>query len=323
MPASRRADGLTAWVDVYPARHGHPTAAPALAHERDPRGRPAACARLAQAAAHSGRRPPAGGRRPPAAGSRWARTVIAVTRTSPPSSDRPSLGFRLIAWLAIAFVWLTRWRVRTEGLEHVPARGGAVITFSHTSHVDFAVTGLDIYRRLGRPVHILARADLWQRRRFRWIVRLASAVPVQRENPAGRAASLQAAVEVLRGGGLVFVAPESRISTTFEVQSMRTGAARMAQQAGVPLVPSASWGSHRLVTTGHPTDVRRAWAIPIEVAFAPPVEVADDDDVVAVTAELETITQRLLHRLQRRYPDGAPAGAWWVPARLGGGAPPP
>lgn len=237
--------------------------------------------------------------------------------------DRPSPGFRLIAWIAIACIRLARWRVRTEGLEHIPARSGAVVTFSHTSHVDFVVTALDVYRRLGRPVHVLARADLWQRRRFRWIVRLASAVPVERENRSGRAASLQAAVEVLRGGGLVLLAPEARVSTSFEVQSMRTGAARMAQQAGVPLVPSASWGSHRLVTTGYPTDLRRAWAIPVEVAFAPPVEVAASDDVVAVTERLEAITQQLLHRLQRRYPDGAPAGVWWVPARLGGGAPRP
>ncbi len=246
-----------------------------------------------------------------------------MTRSVAGRSDRPRPGFRLIAWLAIACTRLARWRVRTYGLEHVPARGGAVITFSHSSHVDFVVTALDIYRRLGRPVHVLARADLWQRRRFRWIVRLVSAVPVQRETREGRAASLEAAVQVLRGGGLVLVAPEARISTTFEVQPMRTGAARMAQQAGVPLVPSASWGSHRLVTTGYPCNVRRAWAIPVEVAFAPPLEVGEDADVVAVTGRLEATTSRLLDRLQRGYPDGTPQGAWWVPARLGGGAPAP
>ena len=246
-----------------------------------------------------------------------------MTPAAGPVPDRPSVGFRLLAWSAIAFVWLARWRVRTHGLDHVPSRGGAVITFSHTSHVDFAVTALDIYRRLGRPVHVLARADLWQRRRFRWIVRLASAVPVERETRSGRAASLQAAVEVLQDGGLVLVAPEARISTTFEVQPMRTGAVRMAQQAGVPLVPSASWGSHRLVTTGYPFDVRRAWAIPVEVAFAPPIEVAATDDAVAETQRLEAITRQLLDRLQRSYPDGMPEGAWWVPARLGGGAPAP
>ncbi len=246
-----------------------------------------------------------------------------MRRPTPPRADRPSLGFRLIAWLAIACVRLARWRLRTHGLAYVPERDGAVISFAHTSHVDFMVTGLDIYRRLGRPVHILARADLWQQRRFRWIVRFAGAVPVERETREGRAASLEAAVEVLQRGGLVMVAPETRISTTFEVQPMRTGAARMAQQARVPLLPSASWGSHRLVTTGYPFNVRRAWAIPVEVAFAPPIEVGEDDDVIAVTAELQQTTEHLLDRLQRHYPDGTPAGAWWVPARLGGGAPPP
>lgn len=237
--------------------------------------------------------------------------------------DRPSWRFRVLAWLVIACLRLARWRVRTRGLEHVPTVGGAVLTWNHTSHVDFVVTAYDLYRRLGRPVHVLARADLWRSWRTRWIVRFAEAVPVERSDASSRRSSYAAAVDVLRRGGLVMVAPEGQISTSFEVQPMRTGAARMAHDAGVPIVPSASWGSHRLVTTGKRFDPRRAWAIPVEVAFGEPIEVGPDAEVADVTSRLRCRTTELLTELQRIYPDGAPAGAWWVPARLGGSAPPP
>lgn len=244
-------------------------------------------------------------------------------RPDEPPVERPSWRFRIVAWLAIACLHLARWRVRTRGLRHVPARGGAVITWNHTSHVDFVVTAYEIYRRHHRPVRVLARADLWDSWRTRWIVRFADAVPVLRTDRSSRASSYAAAVDVLRAGGLVLVAPEGSISTTFEVQPMRTGAVRMAQQARVPIVPSASWGSHRLVTTGYPFSPRRAWGIPVEVVFAPPLHPRPDDDPVAVTAQLQRHTTELVHELQRTYPDDAPAGAWWVPARLGGGAPAP
>ncbi len=236
--------------------------------------------------------------------------------------DRPRWRFRILAWLAIACLRLIRWRIRVRGLEHVPAVGGAVVTWNHTSHVDVVVTAYGIYRQLGRPVKVLAHANLWDSWRTRWIVRFAEAIPVERSERRSRRASYAAAVEALVGGRLVMVAPEGRISTSFEVQPMRTGAARMAQEAGVPIVPSASWGSHRLVTTGRSFSLRRAWAIPIEVGFGAPIEVGPDADVEAVTMVLRRRTTELLAERQRIYPDGAPAGAWWVPARLGGSAPP-
>jgi 1-acyl-sn-glycerol-3-phosphate acyltransferase len=121
----------------------------------------------------------------------------------------------------------------------------------------------------------------------------------------------------------VLVAPEGGISMSFELQPFRTGAVRMAQRAGVPVIPSVGWGSHRLVTTGRRFSPRRAWRIPVTVRYGPPIEVAVDEDPVACTARLHEVMERMLDEVQRDYPDGTPAGAWWVPARLGGGAPTP
>ena len=49
--------------------------------------------------------------------------------------------------------------------------------------------------------------------------------------------------------------------------------------------------------------------------------VAPDERPTEVTARLEATMAAMLDDVQRGYEDGTPAGAWWVPARLGGGAP--
>jgi 1-acyl-sn-glycerol-3-phosphate acyltransferase len=249
---------------------------------------------------------------------------VPTPRRPPPSNGRPrpTLRFRIVAWLVILLVHVARWRPRTTGLEHVPATGGAVITWNHHGHVDFVLTAWDVYRRLGRPVRYLAMRELWDSHTLGWVPRFADAIPVSRTSDGDRDRALADAVAALRDGHLVMVAPEGGISESLELGAFRTGAARMAQLAGVPLVPSASWGSHRLSTTGHPFSLRRAFGVPVEVAFGAPLDVPPDEDATVVTAALRARTADLLEEVRDRYPDGAPAGAWWVPARLGGGAPP-
>ncbi len=241
--------------------------------------------------------------------------------SAPVTVPRPTWRFRIVATIVIVCVSLVRWRVRTEGLEHVPRAGGAVITWNHTSQVDFLLTMFDVYRRLDRPCRYLALRELWSSTLFGWVPRFADAVPVDRSSDGDRDRALADAVQALRDGHLVLVAPEGGISPSFEPLPWRTGAVRMAQLAGVPVVPSVSWGTHRLVTTGHRFSPRAAWRIPVTVRFGPPVPVPPDADPVTMTTQLHGITVAMLHAVQERYPDGAPAGGWWVPARLGGGAP--
>jgi 1-acyl-sn-glycerol-3-phosphate acyltransferase len=237
--------------------------------------------------------------------------------------SRPSWGFRLVARIAIVLVGLARWRITTTGLEHVPRTGGAVVTWNHTGHADFVTTIWPIYRVLGRTARILAKRELWRSVTTRWVVRAVDAVPVDRSRDGDRRAPFAAAVEALDAGDLVVVAPEGTISPSFELLPFRSGAVRMAQQAGVPIVPSVTWGSHRMVTYGHGFSLRRAFFLPVSVRFGPPIDVGPDDDVAEATARVRAAMHTLLDEVQRDYPDGTPAGAWWVPARLGGGAPPP
>lgn len=236
-------------------------------------------------------------------------------------TPRPTWRFRLVAALVVGCIRLLGWRFTIDGIEHVPRRGGAVVAWNHTSHVDFLCVAYAIWRHTRRPVRLLAHRELWDHRWLGWVPRLADAVPVDRGSSLGRAEALGDAVDALEEGHLVMVAPEGTISRTFELMRFRTGAVRMAELADVPLVPAVTWGSHRLVTTGHPLRFRRARRIPVTVRFAPPVGRAPGESAAVVTDRLHRVMGEMVDRAQRHYPDGAPRGAWWVPARLGGSAP--
>jgi 1-acyl-sn-glycerol-3-phosphate acyltransferase len=227
--------------------------------------------------------------------------------------------WRVIIAIVVVLVRLFRWRIEVEGLEHVPREGGAVLTFNHHSYVDFVMLAWAPVRRLGRPVRFLAKREIWQSPWSGWVVRWGEAVPVDRGSSASRAGAFDAAERALRQGDLVAVAPEQTISRSFELLPLRTGAVRMAQQAGVPIVPSVGWGSQRALTKGRRK--RPMWGLPVTVRFGPPLHVGADEDPAAATERLQQAMAGLLEEVQRTYPDGAPEGAWWVPARLGGGAP--
>ena len=233
---------------------------------------------------------------------------------STPEVPRASLSYHILARLAMTPIWLQRWQLETEGLENVPASGGAVLVLNHSSFVDFFTAARRPFLSLGRPVRILAKASLFQSRLMGPIMRAAGHIPVDRM--AG-AAALDAAVEALRRGELIGMLPEQTISPSFEILPFKSGAVRMAQQAGVPIVPAVSWGSHRFWTTGDGPHL--AWRLPVQVRYAPPMR--PEGDPAAVTARLRAQMMDMLADVQRRYRDGLPAGARWVPARLGGSAP--
>lgn len=256
---------------------------------------------------------------------RWTEAPCASPRgrqrLPSPAVERQRLTWRwrVITWLVIAFVRVSRWQVRIEGVEHLPRTGGAVLAFNHHSYLDFIMLGWAPLLQLRRPVRYLAKREIWASRWTGWLVRWAEAVPVDRTSGTARADAYAAAIDALAAGDLVAVAPEQTISTSFDLLPFRTGAARMAQRAGVPIIPAIGWGTHRFAAKG--VGVRRAFGIPVTVRYGPPVHVAPDEDPVTATRRLQQVTTGLLDEVQCDYPDGTPARAWWVPARLGGAAP--
>jgi 1-acyl-sn-glycerol-3-phosphate acyltransferase len=212
------------------------------------------------------------------------------------------------------------WRVQglrftVVGKENVPTTGGAVVAINHTSYFDFTFAGLPAYSlHPKRKVRFMAKQEVFDGRLTGPLMRGMRHIPVDR---ASGAASYDAAVQRLKAGELVGVYPEATISRSFEIKEFKSGAARMAIEADVPLVPHIVWGAQRIWTKGHPKNLARP-KVPISVAVGepiPPTLPAPD-----LTALLHSRMQHLLERVQDSY-GPHPAGEFWVPHRLGGGAP--
>src|SRR3954454_728640 len=157
---------------------------------------------------------------------------------APDPRDRP---YRFVIRLALIVFGLFGFRFDVRGSEHVPTTGGAIICSNHVSYFDFTFLGLGALPK-HRMVRFMAKSavfDHWFAGRF---MRAMRHIPVDRR--AG-AAAFEAAVRALKDGEVVGVFPEATISTSFTVKDLKAGAARMAVQSGVPIVPAAVWGGHR------------------------------------------------------------------------------
>lgn len=220
-----------------------------------------------------------------------------------------------------AFVGLFRvmgWKIDVRGSQHIPRTGGAVLATNHIGYLDFTFVGYAA-REQKRLVRFMAKKEVFDHPVAGPLMRGMKHVPVDR---FGRAVdALRAGVNALERGEVIGMFPEGTVSRSFVPAKAKTGAARMAMLAGVPLVPGAVWGSQRLLTKGQPRQFPRGVAI--SVAFGPPIAYGPDDDPGQVTKRLMASVSELVDDLARAYPQrpSSDADRWWQPAHLGGTAP--
>jgi 1-acyl-sn-glycerol-3-phosphate acyltransferase len=226
--------------------------------------------------------------------------------TYPPVILAAKTGFRLLGQ-----------RFSMTGTEHVPRSGGVLLAYNHIGYVDFIYGGLAA-NPSGRLVRFMAKREIFDHRIGGPVMRSLHHIEVDRGDGL---ASYRTAVDYLRAGEAVGIFPEATISRSMELKEFKTGAVRIAAEAGVPIVPVVLWGTQRMLTKDHPRDFSRGTTISIRVGA--PLHPTGADPV-AETAELRAVMADLLDASIRAYPaDEQPPGAWWVPAAYGGGAPTP
>ncbi|WP_426998743.1 lysophospholipid acyltransferase family protein [Pseudarthrobacter sp. N5] len=129
------------------------------------------------------------------------------------------------------------------------------------------------------------------------------------------------AVAKLRAGEYLAILPEAGVSRSFKGRECKTGAARMAAEAGVPIIPVSVWGSHRLMTRDHGFSARRAWKAPVRVHIGEALRFPPESGTDAATSRLRAELQLCIDAGIADFPVPAQPGEWWMPADLGGGAP--
>lgn len=227
------------------------------------------------------------------------------------------LTYRTIIGLGRTWFKVMDFRWMISGTHHIPSEGGAVLAINHVSYVDFVMAGYGALPS-GRLTRFMAKKEVFDHPVAGPLMRGMKHISVDRANGQR---SYDEAVGYLRRGEVVGVFPEATISRSFLIKPLKTGAVRMAADAGVPLVPLVLWGTQRLLTKDHPRDFGRHKTI--SVTAGEPI------DPLGATAqekteELRARMSRMLDAAIADYPaDEQPPGSWWLPASYGGSAPTP
>ena len=247
-------------------------------------------------------------------------TVLPALPDTPPhpESREPFYG-RLI--IPFAKLWMRRMQhleVEVQNPERIPATGGAVIAVNHTGYWDFVFGGIPAAYQGGRLVRFMAKKEIWDNKVAGPAMSGCKHIPVDR---ADGAASVREATERAAGGELIGIFPEATISRSFEVKEVKDGAARIAHEADVPLIPVVIWGSQRIWTKGR----KPKWRLKkseLVISVGEPVEV--DEDAKASAQRLHDAMATRLDQVRARYDElygPFPDGEYWMPQSLGGSAP--
>lgn len=187
------------------------------------------------------------------------------------------------------------WRPSVDGLEFIPATGGAILAGNHLSVADELFLGAV----LNRPVSFWAKSEYFHGTGVKGtlmaaVIKSLGAIEVNRAGGRAALTAFDAAIPVLRAGGLIAIYPEVTRSPDGKLHRGRTGVARLALQAGVPVIPVGTTGTEKvqpigakLPKLGHPVEIR--FGKPMDFAGRP----SDSSGLRAITDEVMLEIQKL------------------------------
>lgn len=158
--------------------------------------------------------------------------------------------------------------IRVEGRENVPRRGPAIIAANHVSFLDSFFIPLVVKKR---KVTYLAKADYFKSWKTSWFFKMVGQIPTEREGGKKSEHALNAALGVLKEGKLLGIYPEGTRSPDGRLYRGRTGVARLALAAGVPVIPTGLVGTEEVM----PKEAkfpRMKPRLPVRVRFGQPLD---------------------------------------------------
>ncbi len=202
-------------------------------------------------------------------------------------------------------------------VDKIPAEGPAIVVFNHRSYFDPTVMGL-LFAKAGRNVRGLGKKEVFD---VPIVGKLMSAIGgVRVERSSGSDEPLQAAARALDGGEIVILAPEGTIPrgpAFFEPELKgRWGAARLAAETGVPVIPVGLWGTERVWPRSARLPLMNPAKRPeVSATVGDPVELSYDDPDIDTKSIMSALVDLLPpearekrtptdEELMRTYPPG-------------------
>lgn len=160
--------------------------------------------------------------------------------------SRPSVFWVLAAILLPLSSLVARFRI-ADG-DKLPRHGAYIIAPNHYTEIDPVMVGVIVWK-LGRLPRFLAKESLFRVPVLGWFLRRSGQVPVARGGSGRGSTPLAEAQRIVDDGRVVIIYPEGSLTRDPELWPMRgkTGAARMALEHGIPVVPIAHWGAQQVM----------------------------------------------------------------------------
>jgi 1-acyl-sn-glycerol-3-phosphate acyltransferase len=189
------------------------------------------------------------------------------------------------------------YRIEVEGGEHIPASGPAILAANHESLADPFFIGV----ATTRPIHWMAKAELWNNPILARIMDWFETFPIERGG--GDSGALRHGIKLLEEGAVLGIFPQGTSRPRRDRPYMR-GAARLALATGAPLVPVCTINTEKAL---RPRKFKMG--LPqITIRVAPALRVEKQKATVAVARDLTRLLEDAIADL--RQPFGEPAHAW-------------
>ncbi|MDH4279219.1 MAG: 1-acyl-sn-glycerol-3-phosphate acyltransferase [Acidimicrobiia bacterium] len=152
---------------------------------------------------------------------------------------------------ALTRLTIARRRGRRTAIARLPA-GAVIIISNHASYADGVLLALTC-RRMGRSIRLLATSGVFRAPVLGTMARRLGFIQVERGETSA-ADALEVAADALRAGEAVGIFPEGRTTRDPNLwpERSKTGAVRLALETGVPIVPIAMVGTHRVMPKERP-----------------------------------------------------------------------
>lgn len=134
--------------------------------------------------------------------------------------------------------------VRVRGAYRIPPKGGVLILTNHLSDVDPVI----VQHGCPRPLHFMAKKELFDMRVLGWLIRQINAFSVKRGEPDRRA--LRYSIELLKAGEALCIFPEGQLSEDGNLGELKAGIALIIKNAKVPVLCAGITGSQRMLPYG-------------------------------------------------------------------------
>jgi 1-acyl-sn-glycerol-3-phosphate acyltransferase len=193
----------------------------------------------------------------------------------------PEASVRFLVWLASR----TMYRVRIEGRENLPERGGALLAANHVTWLDAVL----LLTASSRPLRMVAARQYLAAWWIRWVVRRLRVITLDTSSPGAVRATIDTARTALKQGELVCVFPEGTITRSGELQPFRRGLLAIAEGTEAPIVPvylDELWGSIFSYHGGRVLwKIPRRWPYPVTIRLGPALSPGAEPDEIRAAVE--------------------------------------